>query len=105
MKVYIGRVKGPEGGASHIIEVDDEATGRVKFHFLRFTYSLKTEAKDFPFPHMKAATFKEQLRALNRAYTVTHVLEEQYKDFIEIMLRDAYGDHVTIKVKDVTEED
>jgi len=102
MKIYSGRVRLRSDGdgkfASHFIEVDDEATGRVRFRFKRPIHNfLKTP----PIPRMQPATFRQQLLSMNRAYAVTCAEEKDYPAFIEVMLKDAYGDEADIVIKEL----
>lgn len=88
--------------ASHFIDIEDEATGRVKIHFRRLIHNLPDEAGEFPIPRMKAASFKEQLRSMNRAYAVTSLSEGEERDFVTIMMKEAYGDDIEIVFEDLT---
>ena len=102
MKIYRGRVrlKNHTGVASHFVDVEEEATGRRKFHFKRIVHNLDDHEK-FPIPEMRAATFTEQLRSMNRAYAVTSVKKDQIEKFIEIMLKEAYPEAEKIEIEEL----
>ena len=102
MKAFIARVRFPQKGdiASHIVDVEDEARGRIRFHFKRICHSVSADISA-PIPHMQPASFAQQLRSMNRAYSVTTATEDEFPAFIELMLKDAYGDDSTVEIEEI----
>lgn len=99
MKVFKAIVKKDvHNVAIHYVTVDDEASDRVKFHFSRIGFNIKGDGKR-PVKKMVPATFKQQIRTYNRAYAVTDCNEEDYVEFIKIMMKEAYEDGWEIRVE------
>ncbi len=99
MKAFKAIVKkNLNNAAIHYVTVDDEALGRVKFHFSRIGFNIKSD-DNYPIDRMLPATFKQQLRSFNRAYAVTICDEDEYIEFIEAMMKKAYGNDWGIRVE------
>lgn len=104
MKGFIARVRGEKGVAlaTHLVEVEKEAEGRVAFHFKRIIANTREDTTS-PIPQMEPASFAQQLRSMHRAYAVTCVPEEQYQDFIEMMLKETYDTHASLEIEEIEE--
>ena len=53
---------------------------------------------DESIPSSRQATFKEELRAMHRAYQVCDASSESEEDFIAQCMRDVYGNDTTIQM-------
>jgi hypothetical protein len=102
MRIYRGEVtlKDQRGKASHFIDVEEGAMGNTEFHFERIVYNLDDDKK-FRIPEMRSATFKEQLRSLNKASAITRVQNSQFEKFIESMLKEAYPEAGDIEIEEL----
>jgi hypothetical protein len=80
--------------------VEKDNQGRTEFFFKRLIHNLD-DSKKFPIPEMYPATFQQQLRSLNRAYTITHVNENKEQEFIENTLKEAYPDAEDIQIEEL----
>ena len=102
LKIYRAKVSISGGTALHFINIDHEAKGRVRFHFVRPMYSLNDYEVYMP-PGVTSPSFKDQIRALNRAYVVTAIPPEQYEAQIRLLLKEAYGETATIIIDEINE--
>ncbi|MBW2641692.1 MAG: hypothetical protein JRE10_16470 [Deltaproteobacteria bacterium] len=102
MKIYKARVYINErkSVASHFVDVEKDPRGRTEFHFKRVVHNLDDSEK-FPIPDVNPATFKEQLRSLNRAYAITRISDDKETQFIENMLKEAYPDAEDIVIEEL----
>ena len=102
MKIFKGSVylNDLKSVASHFINVETDTSGRMQFYFTRIIHNLD-DHEEFPIPEMHPATFKEQLRSLNKAFAITRINVDQISQFIEIMLREAYPEAEDIKIEEL----
>ena len=102
MKIYRGivRLNKRRNTASHFISVEKDSLGRSIFHFSRIVHNLN-DHEEFPIHEMNPAFFKEQLRSMDRAYSVSIINDEETIEFIDKMLKIAYPDSEEIIIEEI----
>jgi hypothetical protein len=97
MKVYKVIVTSNDyGRVVLVVEADNEAINRLVFRF-KWLGQTRPEFANIKLDRLKPATFREQLLIFKRAYSVTVAEENEYTAFIEVMMKDAYGQDALVK--------